>query len=98
MEGGLITPPALIGTGPLMGVTSGLKAYEALTAYAESQVQRDLKAWLGLLEPHERCLEVPSEIERVQPGLGAGSTDSRGHFAVYGPQIQGVGIRGGDAG
>ena len=23
MEGGLITPPALIGTGPLMGVTSG---------------------------------------------------------------------------
>ena len=31
-------------------------------------------------------------------GLGAGSTGSRGHFAVYGPQIQRVGIRGGDAG
>jgi hypothetical protein len=25
MEGGLITPPALIGTGPLMGVTSHSK-------------------------------------------------------------------------
>jgi len=24
MEGGLIIPPALIGTGPLMGVTSGV--------------------------------------------------------------------------
>lgn len=43
-----------------------MKAYEALTAYAESQDQRDLKAWLGLLERHERCLDVPSEIERVQ--------------------------------
>ena len=45
---------------------AGFEGYEALTAYAESQDQRDLKAWLGLLERHERCLEVPSEIERVQ--------------------------------
>jgi ATP-dependent exoDNAse (exonuclease V) beta subunit len=45
---------------------AGFEGYEALTAYAESQDQRDLKAWLGLLERHERCLEVPSEIERVK--------------------------------
>jgi hypothetical protein len=45
---------------------AGFEGYEALTAYAESQDQRDLKAWLGLLERHERCLEVPFEIERVQ--------------------------------
>jgi hypothetical protein len=45
---------------------AGFEGYEALTAYAEAQDQRDLKAWLGLLERHERCLEVPSEIERVQ--------------------------------
>jgi len=45
---------------------AGFPNYEALTAYAESQDQRDLKAWLGLLERHERCSEVPAEIERVQ--------------------------------
>jgi hypothetical protein len=45
---------------------AGFEGYEALTAYAEAQEQRDLKAWLGLLERHERCLEVPFEIERVQ--------------------------------
>jgi hypothetical protein len=39
---------------------AGFEGYEALTAYAESQDQRDLKAWLGLLERHERCQEVPS--------------------------------------
>ena len=45
---------------------AGFLDYEALCAYVESQDQRDLKAWLGLLERHERCQSIPSEIERVQ--------------------------------
>jgi len=45
---------------------AGFEDYEALSAYAESQDQRDLKAWLGLIERHERCAAIPSEIERVQ--------------------------------
>lgn len=45
---------------------AGFENYEALTTYAESQDQRDLKAWLGLLDRHERCSEIPAEVALVQ--------------------------------
>jgi hypothetical protein len=34
---------------------------KTLTTHAESQDQRHQKSWLGLLERHERCAELPSE-------------------------------------
>lgn len=45
---------------------AGFPTYEALCNYAESQDQRDLKAWLGLLDRHERCSEIPAEVASVQ--------------------------------
>ena len=57
MEGGLNTPPALIGTGPLMGVTSSQLAQ----AYLERRQQET-----GKTIPHER---YHTELQKVKMRL-----------------------------
>lgn len=48
------------------GFLAGFADYASLCVYCEEQDQRDLKAWLLLLDRHERCSELPAEVAAVQ--------------------------------
>jgi hypothetical protein len=45
---------------------AGFASYEALCDYCAAQDQRDLKAWMLLLDRHERFSELPAEVAAVQ--------------------------------
>lgn len=40
--------------------------YEALSAYCSHQEQRDLKAWIGLIDRHDNHRQIPADVKAVQ--------------------------------